>query len=318
MQMIAAGALALGVFAAGAQAQVLTLSTSNPGGLGHSVGSAIAKVVNDTTDLRMIVVPSGGAVMPAVAGGEAECGIATAYDLAYYVGGGAYYEAEGSHPALRAVAAVLPSLVAIYVKADSDIESLSDLRGKRVPGELNAQPAIDFYYKTFLDIAGLTRDDVETIAAPSITQAADDFSAGRNDVFVFSVGTAKVLEIDSSVGGLRALPVEATDETRAILERNLPGARFTLLQPGQGAAQIVEPTNTLSVDLMVFCTEAVPDDAVAKITRSIHDNPQALAESFAAMKRFVPADMAAELQGVTYHPGAVAYYRDAGLWPPEG
>lgn len=69
-------ALALGSGAA--QAQLLTMSTTNPGGLGHSIGSAIAKVVSDTTDLRMVVVPAGGSPMPPVAGGEADCGVNTA------------------------------------------------------------------------------------------------------------------------------------------------------------------------------------------------------------------------------------------------
>ncbi len=190
-----AATLALGATAA--QAQVLTLSTTNPGGLAHSVGTAIAKAVTETTDLRMVVVPAGGSPMPAVAGGEAECGINIAYDLAYYVNGSTYYAKDGAHPGLRMVAAVLPSQLAMYVRKDSDINSVEDLRGKRVPSELNAQLAIGAVYETFLKLGGLTRDDVTSIPAQSIVQAAEDFSTGRNDTFAFSIGTAKVLEVDS-------------------------------------------------------------------------------------------------------------------------
>ena len=311
-------ALALTCAAAGAEAQVLTMSTTNPGGLGHSIGSAIAKAVTDATDLKMVVVPSGGSPMPAVAGGEADCGVNVAYDVSYYVNGTEFYAAEGPHPNLRMVAAVLPSQVTMYVKDDSPVKAVSDLKGMRVPGGLNAQLAIGAIYETYLQLAGLTRDDVSSVPAQSIVQAADDFSAGKNDAFLFSVGTAKVLEVDSSVGGLRALNVEGTDANKAILAKNLPGAYFTQLQPGGAAAQIKGPTNVVTFDLVLFCADAVPDASIAAITQAIHDNKKTLEESFAAMKRFDPARMAPAVPGVDYHPGAVGVYEAAGMWPPKG
>ena len=310
--------LAMVCAATGAEAQVLTMSTTNPGGLGHSIGSAIAKVVSDTTDLKMVVVPSGGSPMPAVAGGEADCGVNVAYDVSYYVEGTQFYKSDGPHKNLRMVAAVLPSQVTMYVKDDSTVKDLADLKGKRIPGGLNAQLAIGAIYDTYLQLAGLTRDQVETVPAQSIVQAADDFSAGRNDAFLFSVGTAKVLEVDSSVGGLRALNVKATDANKALLKKNLPGAYFTELQPGGTATQIKAPTNVVTFDLVLFCADTVPDAAVAKITKAIHDNKKILTESFAAMKRFDPAKMDPDVPGVEYHPGAVGVYKDEGLWPPKG
>ena len=307
---------ALALLSVGAQAQVLTMSTTNPGGLGHSIGSAIAKVVTDKTDLRMVVVPAGGSPMPPVVNGEADCGVNTAYDVAYYANGTEYYKDGGPHQNLRMVGAVLPSLVSMYVKTDSDVKTLADLRGHRIPSGLNAQLAIGAIYETYLDFAGLTRDDVVSVPAASIVQAADDFGAGRNDAFLFSVGTAKVLEIDSSVGGLRALDVEDSDANRAILREHLPGAYLTKLDPGS-APQIVAPTNVVTFDLVLFCNDKVPDETIATILKAIHDNPEALTESFAAMKRFVPANMAPEVPGLAYHPGALTYYDSIGLTPPK-
>ena len=311
-----AATLALGATAA--QAQVLTLSTTNPGGLAHSVGTAIAKAVTETTDLRMVVVPAGGSPMPAVAGGEAECGINIAYDLAYYVNGSAYYAKDGAHPGLRMVAAVLPSQLAMYVRKDSDINSVADLRGKRVPSELNAQLAIGAVYETFLKLGGLTRDDVTSIPAQSIVQAAEDFSTGRNDTFAFSIGTAKVLEVDSSVGGLKALQTEDTEANRALLNESLPGAYFSQVEPSERAPQIVAPTNVITFDIIMFCADSVPDESIAKITTAVHDNKDMLAETYKAMARFDPAHMAPEIPGVSYHPGAISAYQSLGMTAPQG
>lgn len=310
----AAATLALGTTAAGAQ--VLTLSTTNPGGLAHSVGTAIAKAVTDTTDLRMVVVPAGGSPMPAVAGGEAECGINIAYDLSYYVNGTEYYAKDGAHPSLRMVAAVLPSQLAMYVRKDSDISSISDLKGKRVPSELNAQLAIGAVYETFLKLGGLTRDDVTSIPAQSIVQAAEDFSTGRNDTFAFSIGTAKVLEVDSSVGGLKSLQTEDSEANRKLLNESLPGAYFSLVEPDR-APQIVDPTNVITFDIIMFCADTVPDEAVAKITKAVHHNKDMLAGTYKAMARFDPAKMAPEVPGVAYHPGAISAYEALGLSAPK-
>ena len=311
-----AAALALGATTAGAQ--VLTLSTTNPGGLAHSVGSAIAKAVSETTDLRMVVVPAGGSPMPAVAGGEAECGINIAYDLSYYVNGTSYYSKDGAHPSLQMVAAVLPSQLAMYVRKDSDLTTVADLKGKRVPSELNAQLAIGAVYDTFLKLGGLTRDDVTSIPAQSIVQAADDFASGRNDAFAFSIGTAKVLEVDSSVGGLKALQTDDSEANRALLNESLPGAYFSLVEPSEKAPQIVAPTNVITFDIIMFCADTVPEEAVAKIARAVHDNKDMLAETYKAMARFNPADMSPEVPGVAYHPGAISAYEELGMTPPKG
>ncbi|MDR6263489.1 TAXI family TRAP transporter solute-binding subunit [Roseobacter sp. N2S] len=310
-----AAAMTLGATSVGAQ--VITLSTTNPGGLAHSIGSAVAKSVTQTTDLRMVVVPAGGSPMPAVAGGEAECGINVAFDLAYFVNGTAYYEKDGAHPSLRMVAAVLPSQLAMYVRKDSDINSVADLKGKRVPSELNAQLAIGAVYETFLAVGGLTRDDVTSIPAQSIVQAAEDFSTGRNDTFAFSIGTAKVLEVDSSVGGLKALQADDTEETRAIMSKSLPGAYFSVVEPSAKAPQIVEPTNVITFDVIMFCNDTVADETVAKITKAVHDNKDMLAETYKAMARFEPANMAPEIPGVSYHPGAISAYDALGMTAPK-
>jgi TRAP transporter TAXI family solute receptor len=311
--LVLAVVLALALATPSSHADVLTLSTTNPGGLAHSIGSAIAKVVSETTDLRMVVVPNGGSPMPAVAGGEAECGINPAYDVSYYVNGEEIYAAEGGYPSLRMAGTVLPSLVTLYVAKDSRATAVTDLRGLRVPSGLNAQFSIGRIYETFLALGGLSRNNVASIPATTIVQAADDFAAGRNDAFLFSVGTAKVLEIDSTVGGLRALTVEDTASNRTILGDYLPGAYFTLLQPDKKTPQIAAPTHVITFDMVIFCHADVPNDIVAKILAAVHDHQPMLADSFKAMSRFAPGKMATPVPGVEFHAGALKYYRQIGL-----
>ena len=254
--------------------------------------------------------------MAAVVGGEAECGINVGFDLHYYVTGTKHYLREGPHRRLQLVGAVLPSMVAMYVRNASHVQSIEDLKGLRVPGRFNAQPAIGVMYDTYLDVAGLTRQDVKTIPSQSIVQAADDFAASRNDAFLFSVGTAKVLEVDNSVGGIRAISMPDTPQSRALLDRNMPGAYPTLLQPSARLRQVVKPTNVLTTDLVLFCNENVSSDVVYKIARAMFENKELLAD-FKSTQVSWPDYMPLELPGVTMHPGAVRYLKTVGRWPPR-
>ena len=308
--------VAAGISTASARAEVLAVATTNPGGLSHSIGTAIARTVSAMSSIRLVVVPAGGAPMAAVAGGEAECGINVGFDLHYYVTGTKYYLEEGPHRELQLVAAMLPSTAAIYVRNDSDVQSIEDLKGKRLPGRFNAQPSIGVMYDSYLDVAGLTRDDVRTVPAQSIVQAADDFATGRNDAFMFSVGTAKVLEVDTSVGGIRAISMQDTPESRALLDQSMPGAYLTLLQPNEQMRQVVEPTNVLTADLVLFCSESLSSDVVYEITGAIFENKERLAESFKTMHGLWPDDELLELPEVATHAGAVRYFTQVGLWPP--
>jgi len=298
-------------------AEVLAVATTNPGGLSHSIGTAIAKTVTSASDIKLVVVPAGGAPMAAVAGGEAECGINIGFDLHFYVTGTKYYRTTGAHPDLQLVGAILPSTAAMYVRVDSAVVAIDGLKGKRIPGRFNAQPAIGVMYDSYLDVAGLTRDDVKTVPTQSIVQAADDFAAGRNDAFMFSVGTAKVLEVDSSVRGIRAISIQDTPESRAIVARNMPGAYLTLLEPSARLRQVVKPTNVIAADLVLFCSRNLSSDVVYEIVGSLFENREILAETFSRLPETWPKDMPTELPGVATHQGAVSYFEKAGLWPPE-
>src|SRR5690606_35629306 len=123
---------------------------------------------------------------------------------------------------LRAVAVMFPLPMAIYVPIDSPIQSIADLRGKRVPtgfaGQKTLRPLID----ALLATADLSVNDLEQVRVPNVVGGANAFIEGKADAFFFAVGAAKVREADAAVGGLRALPVPDTTEALAAIQRRWP------------------------------------------------------------------------------------------------
>ena len=67
---------------------------------------------------------------------------------------------------------------------------------------------------------------------------------------------------------------------------------------------------------MVLSThDKVPENVVYEVTKAVHQNKEALAATFPPFRLFVPEQMAKPVKDVEFHPGALKYYREAGIVP---
>jgi uncharacterized protein len=308
-------ALALGV--SHAHAQSLTVTTTASGSLTHSLGSAVAKVVTEATDVRLIVQPQGGNALNPLNNKTAEFGFSNTYDVVFYVSGTGEYEGRGTQPNIRVVARMLPNLSPMLVKAGSDYKSVKDLKGKRIPGGFVSQKAIRQSILAHLVNAGLTYNDVVEVLVPNIVKSADDFIGGKVDAFTFGLGAAKVKEVTAAVGPLRALPMETGAEAIARTRAALPGSYLMLVEPTPAFPEITAPMPMMAFDMALVTNADVPEDTVYKVVKTLHTKPRELGETFAGLRRFKPDAMAIKYEGLTYHPGAMKYYREIGQWPPK-
>lgn len=294
-----------------AEAQVFTIGSTNPGGLIHSMASAIAKVLVDKAGMKAIVVPQGGNTLPAVASKDIECGLNSIYDMAFYVTGTSYFSGQPKHENVKLAAAILPARLSGYVRANSDIQSVGDLKGKRVPSEFNAQESIRVAVEAYLANGGVTWKDIKPVPTQSIVRGASDMASGQNDVFFYSVGTGKVAEVNASVkGGLRALSLDTSKDKLKALRASMPGAYFRTVKPAKRMPYVKKPITVLSYDLVLACHDGVSDDVVYKIVKTLHDNKPALIKIMGAMRLFNPKRMNVEAEGVKTHSGALKFYKE--------
>jgi TRAP transporter TAXI family solute receptor len=296
---------------------MLTISTTQPGSLTHSMGSAVAKVVNEHAGVRVVVQPQGSSALLSIAGKTAEFGFSNSYDVVFFVTGTGQYEVRGPQPDIRVVARMIPNLSPMLVRASSDIKSVKDLKGRRVPGGFASQKSIQQSILAHLVNAGLTYADVQEVLAPNVVKSADDFVAGKVDAFTFGLGAAKLKEVAAAVGPLRALPMDTSPEAIARMKKVLPGAYMLTMKPLPIWPEIHEPMPIMAFDFTMQTNAAVPDEVVYKVVKAIHDNPKDLAATFAGLKQFKPDAMAIHYDKLTYHPGAVKYYQEIGQWPPK-
>jgi hypothetical protein len=316
MAVLASATIALAA-ASPAAGQMVGMGTGKQGFYTYSAGAALAKVASDN-GLAMRVQPFGGssAYVPAINAKEIEFGLANELETHYAVTGTAIY--KGKQQGDVRVVAILTSFHSVmFVRKDSPIKTLADLKGKRVPSDYVSQRVLAILTQGTLANAGYGYDAVQKVPVPNVVGGADAFAEGKADTFMFALGAGKVTETDSKVGGIRVLPLDPSPEAMKKVREHVPVAYAKQLTPRPGLVGIHEPTYVLSYDYLVLASSKTPADAVYKFTKIMHEHKADLVAAFKPLAGFDPKRMNKDLGPAKFHDGAVKFYKEIGAWPPK-
>jgi TRAP transporter TAXI family solute receptor len=297
-----------------ASAQTIGIVTTPAGSFSNSAGQAIAKVLVEKAKLRTVVQAQASTGFEEVESGSADFNVSNSFDATFFADGTGEYQGQGKHPVMRYAGALIPYRVAMHVRADSGINSITDLKGKRVSSEFNAQKTIARIIEAHLANAGLTYNDVIKVPAPNVVRQAEDFMSGKVDVMFFALGSPQVKQAHASVsGGVRVLEVNTAADAIKRVQALLPGAYVIEVGPKPPVEGIARPTNLIAFDMVLITTTKVSDDVVYRVAKALHDGKEDLVATFPPFGLFQPQNMAKPLQGVAFHPGAMKYYKEIGL-----
>jgi uncharacterized protein len=311
-----AGAASLSLGAA--QAQTVSISTLPPGAINNVQTQAIAKVVQETTGIQMRVVTfnSPAASMEAVQTRFAEFSFMSTDEVGAAVNGRDMY-GPMKMPDLHLVARVFPFKVGIVVRKDSGIRTVEDLRGKRFPVGWQGFPQGEYLARAMLAAGGLTLDDVEGVPTTNLIRAADDLKAGRLDATLFAIGAPKMAELDAALGGIHFISLPDTDEARAAMAAIRPEYGIASQAAAPFLHGVEDGANLMEYAMTVIAHPDVSEDVVYQLAKALHENKAALVAGHPSFNALVPDALASQQPGVSYHPGAIRFYKEAGIWPAE-
>ncbi|MFM2129188.1 MAG: hypothetical protein RL477_734 [Pseudomonadota bacterium] len=303
---IAAVLLALG--AGAVSAQTLGLGTT-AGGANDAIGNSISQVVSSTSGMQMRPQKMSGTqqYIPLIDAGKLEFGLSNVMQYYMAVSGTGLSKGQ-SYKNMRLAATIMPFYNGIFVRANSGINTIADLKGKRLPSGYKSATLFETFMVEFLRSANLTRKDVTNVPVVSLPQSWDLFKSGKVDAAIAAVGAGALKEIKATVGDIKYLPITPNPK---MLE-NLPRTRFDVLQPAPNLVGINVPTTIHTYDYVVFVSASVKDDVVYKVVKALHDNAAALRKSTPLWNTFEPAQIGRDQQ-LPYHPGAVKFFREKGL-----
>jgi TRAP transporter TAXI family solute receptor len=281
-------------------------ATLSPGTLNYTTSSAVAKVLKEKAGINILVQPTAGdtAIVPMVNRGEAELGISNVMEVA-----DGY---KGAQKDLRIVAAVHAYRTPFFVRKDSGMHTIADLKGKRVELGYSAMRNLDKVGRAQLATAGLTDKDVKVVLVPNVIRGANDFVSGAADMFNFAFGAPKVREVDATVGGIRALDVDPKGMPAA--RKIMPYGYLTRVKPGPAFVGVEKPMNVYSFDALIFSSAKVPDDFVYKFLQAL-DKYKADVVAIQPVLREFTLQFAYKQYDIPYHPGAVKYYKEHNIKP---
>ena len=298
-----------------AQGATVSLASPPQGSVWNTMSNSIANLVRSEAGSNAVVQPFSGnrAMMDAVDQGLAEFAINDVNDAIVAFNGSEDYE-DRPRQNLRLAMRISPQPIGIFVRRDAGIDSLEDLRGKRVAAGWNAFPLGRPHMSAMLGTAGLTWADVREVPVPDLIRAADALSSGRIDATYFAAGGPKVAEVDAAVGGVKFLPVPTGDAAQAALDAVRPAFYIKEVAPAPHIAGVDAPVAMVTWDNVLLVGAHVSDDQVYQIVKTVHQNKAALSELFPGFRAMEPDAAATGYPAIDYHPSAIRYYREAGLW----
>ncbi len=304
---------AAALFAAGAHAQVLGFGSAPQGSIGYNMSAAIARVMSESANIQSRVQPYSGssAVLPLVNSGELDLAVCNVLEIEEATRGEGMYKGR-KQANLRVLGVIFPLYSSIFVRKDSPIKSLSQLKGKRLPYGYSAQVTLERIVDAIIATGGLTRRDIVPVLVPNVVRGADDFMEGKLDGGFFALGAAKVSEVDKTVGGIRYLPLPDDPKSVAAMQKIMSYAYIKEVKPSPAFVGLDGPTKLMAYDYLVAVGAHVKDDTVYRIAKAMYENKPKLAESLKAFNIWDPATMNKAMPA-PYHPGSIKFFKDKGL-----
>jgi uncharacterized protein len=280
------------------------IGTNTPGTVFYALASGIAKVASEAGPVQSTVQPYTGTstFLPLLNNGELDFGIVNGVDMGMAYQGPQRLKVGGknefSHsPNTRLVMRGAPLIIGLLVKKDSPLKSVHDIKGKRVTGEYPAHQAVWFNMFGMMASGGLTWKDV------------------RAEVTAGALNMAKIREADASVG-VRHLSLDCSPEGDRRVRQAVPGYYTRIVKAG-GAAAIVEDTCTVAYDIYFATHKGASDQLVNAILKATWDNVEKLPPMHPGFKEWTLDRAASADVTLPYHPAAIKFYQEKGVWKKE-
>lgn len=288
----------------GAGAEELRIGTASLGGAFYPMGQSISNLVNAYAggDISMVPVVTGGSVQNPnlIHTGEVEIAITNNNLAVLAVNGRGPYSAAGEID-MSAVAALHPSVLHMVVLADSDIQTIEDIRGMRVAVGPAGGGTLGFM-NFLLPLHDMSLEDI----TPSFVSYADGFSQltdGTVDAAFALSGYPAGAVMQAAAGADLRFISFSDGMLEQALEANSAYVRVEIAADVYGTEA---PGTLIGVNNMLVAPNSLDADVVEAITAAIFDNLEEFQAENANARQIDPA-MSLNL-AIPLHEGAQRYF----------
>ncbi|WP_448521398.1 TAXI family TRAP transporter solute-binding subunit [Pseudothermotoga sp.] len=308
MKRLLVAAIALLVIVTQA-ATFLTIATGSTTGTYYPLGAGMADIWNKNIKGMNAMVQSTGASVANInllKNKEVDL-IFVQNDVAFYAYNGVELFKE-PFPQLRGLATLYPETVQIVALADRGINSVYDLKGKRVAVGA-AGSGTEVNARQILAAAGITYNDIK-VQYLSFAEAANNLKDGNIDAAFVTAGhpTAAIVDL-AAVRKIVLVPV--ADEIIASLQKDYP-FYVKIVVPAGTYKGVDTDVVTVAVKAMLAVRAEMSEDLVYQLLKTMYANQKRLIEAHAKGELIIP-ETGKEGMSIPLHPGAEKFFKEMGL-----
>ena len=285
--------------------QRISIGGGSTGGAYYIIAGGLANIINEKVEnVEATVEVTGGGIenINLMDSGDAQFGLANTDTAMYGVEGHTQFDSPKN---ILFVASLYPSTMQIVVRADSGIETIDQIRGKKVaigaPGSGNAQASL-----TIMSACGIAESDVK-IFDLAISEMPDALKDGTIDVAFIQAGipTSSVMDLANTID-IRILELDEATR-KAITEQYVYYGEMQIGTDVYG----LDPVWAVGVTNSLVCSADLDEELVYQVTKTLFENLDELHKVHTITNLIdvnkayiVPCDL---------HPGAIRYYKEIGL-----
>lgn len=299
---------------ASAQQTFITIGTGGVTGVYYPTGGAICRLVNKDRKqhgVRCSVESTGGSVYNTrtIREGELDFGVVQSDVQSAALEGVRAFEDDEPYTDLRAVFSVHPEPVQVMVRNDSGINSVSDMRGKRV-NIANPGSGTRVLAEVLMDAAGVSPDDFALAAELKSSEQAAALCDGKLDATIWAAGLPNGSSMEAtSTCDIKILDL-TTSGTDEVLASNPAYAAATI--PGGMYPGNPNDISSWGPKATFVADASTPDDLVYTLVKAVFDNFDDFKNLHPAFSRLTEEEMIKDGLSAPLHPGAERYYRERG------
>jgi TRAP transporter TAXI family solute receptor len=311
---VAGAALATMMAPAAMAEEFITIGTGGVTGVYYPTGGAICRLVNKGRKdhgIRCSVESTGGSIynIKTIRAGELEFGVAQS-DWQYHAyNGTSRFEEDGAFEGLRAVFSVHPEPFTVVARADSGVTTFDDLKGKRVnignPGSGQRGTM-----EVLMEAKGWTTDDFALATELKAAEQSAALCDNQIDAMVYTVGHPSGSIQEATTACDSVLVTVSGDAVDGLVNDN-PYYRTATI-PGGMYRGNDEDTQTFGVGATFVSSDAVSEEAVYTVVKSVFENFDDFRGLHPAFANLDPQEMATAGLSAPLHAGAAKYYKEQG------
>lgn len=292
----------------GTEVKDFAFGAATQGGFWYVFAGAIGDEMQKTIPGSTVAIVEGGSIsnIKGIENGQFHIAFSNGEAIPEALEGIGQFESKAEN--IRWMATFYPNPLHIVVRADSDIYSIEDLKGKRVSPGIKGYSG-ELMFQRVLELNDMSYDDLEAIDYVGTSDSINLIRDGHLDAFVGVLATpsSTIQELDSSIGvRLISLSKDVVEQMKEANEGFVPHT----IEAGT-YSNFEEDTLTVAPFTTLLANKDLDDETVYTLTKLIVENADKWKKLNVSLKSF-DGQYSVDNRIGPIHPGAEKYYKEAG------